>query len=110
MIEVGRTPQPSWRPPHQRSMVLHFSTDNMDRRAQLDRIVVDPGICHGKACIRGTRIMVSVILANLADGLTSSEIVAEYPSLTDADILAAVAYGAELAGEDDLTPLHRTGS
>jgi uncharacterized protein (DUF433 family) len=55
--------------------------------------------------------MVSVVLANLADGLTSAEIVAEYPSLTHEDVQAALAYAAELAGEEDLTPLrHETGS
>ena len=63
-----------------------------------DRIMVDPRVCHGKACIRGTRVMVSVVLANLADGLGIEEILAEYPSLTREDVQAAVAYGAELAG------------
>jgi uncharacterized protein (DUF433 family) len=82
----------------------------MQRHALLERIVADPDICHGKACIKGTRIMVSVILANLADGMSAAEVVAQYPSLTAADIQAAVAYAAELAGEEDLTPLHRTGS
>ena len=57
--------------------------------------------------IRGTRIMVSVVLANLADGLTPQEIAAEYPSLVADDVQAAIAYAAELAGEEDLTPLRR---
>jgi uncharacterized protein (DUF433 family) len=55
------------------------------RQALLDRIHVDPAICHGKACIRGTRIMVSVVLANPADGLTENEIRTEYPSLQAED-------------------------
>ena len=59
-----------------------------------DRIVVDPKICHGKPCIKGTRIMVSVILDNLAEGLTPEEIVEEYPPLTLDDVKAAVAYAA----------------
>ncbi len=80
---------------------------NVDRKALLDRVSVDPAVCHGKACIRGTRIMVSVVLANLADGMTSDEILAEYPSLSTDDIHAALAYAAELAGEEDFTPLRR---
>ncbi len=47
-----------------------------------DRITVDPLVCHGKACIKGTRIMVSVILDNLAEGVGEMEILKSYPSLT----------------------------
>ncbi len=47
-----------------------------------DCITVDPQVCHGKACIKGTRIMVSVVLDNLADGRTVEQIVADYPALT----------------------------
>jgi len=68
-------------------------------------IEVDPKICHGKACIKGTRIMVSVILDNLAEGLSPEEIVKEYPPLTLEDIRAALAYAAELAREEDIIPL-----
>ena len=57
------------------------------------RIAIDPDICHGKACIRGTRIMVSVILDNLAEGLSPEKIVEEYPRLTLDDIRAAISYG-----------------
>jgi len=64
-----------------------------------ERIVVDPLICHGKACIKGTRIMVAVILDNLAAGLTAEAILADYPNLSLADIRAAVAYAADLARE-----------
>jgi uncharacterized protein (DUF433 family) len=74
----------------------------------LSRIVVDPEICHGKPCIRGTRIMVSVILDNLAEGLSPEEIVAEYPPLTVEDVRAAVAYAAMLVGEEELVPLGAT--
>ncbi len=70
-----------------------------------DRIVVDPQICHGKPCIKGTRIMVSVILDNLAEGMTPEEIVEEYPPLTLDDVKAAIAYAAELVREEELTPL-----
>lgn len=62
-------------------------------------IVVDPAICHGKACIKGTRIMVSVVLDNLAAGLTPDEIIRNYPSLTREAVQAAIAYAAELARE-----------
>ena len=68
-------------------------------------IVSDPQICHGKACVRGTRIMVSVILDNLADGLSPDEIVAEYPPLTLDDVRAAIAYAAVLTREEELVPL-----
>jgi len=64
-----------------------------------DHITVDPQICHGKACIRGTRITVSVVLDNLADGLTAEQIIANYPSLTPETIRAAIAYAAELSNE-----------
>ena len=64
-----------------------------------DRITVDPGVCHGKACIRGTRVMVSVILDNLAAGMSREEIVHSYPALRPEDINAAIAYAAELARE-----------
>jgi uncharacterized protein (DUF433 family) len=64
-----------------------------------ERISVDPNICHGKACIRGTRVMVSVVLDNLAAGLGAAEIVRSYPSLQPDDVAAAIAYAAELARE-----------
>lgn len=64
-----------------------------------DRITVDPQVCHGKACIKGTRVMVSVILDNLAAGESRASILSSYPSLMDADIDAAMAYAAELARE-----------
>jgi uncharacterized protein (DUF433 family) len=62
-------------------------------------ITVDPLVCHGQACIRGTRIPASVVLDNLASGLTAAEIVKSYPSLTLEAIRAAVAYAADLARE-----------
>jgi uncharacterized protein (DUF433 family) len=62
-------------------------------------ITVDPDICHGRACIKGTRIMVSVVLDNLAAGLTSEEIVRSYPSLNHEAVQAAIAYAAELGRE-----------
>lgn len=64
-----------------------------------ERVSVDPAICHGKACIKGTRVMISVILDNLADGETFDSILSSYPSLKLKDIQAAISYAAELARE-----------
>ncbi len=64
-----------------------------------ERISSDPQVCHGKACIRGTRVMVSVILDNLAAGMSPAEVLQSYPSLQSEDVSAAMAYAAELAKE-----------
>ena len=64
-----------------------------------DYIVVDPTICHGKACVKGTRIMVSVILDNLAAGLSADAVLHSYPSLNREAVQAAIIYAAELARE-----------
>jgi uncharacterized protein (DUF433 family) len=63
------------------------------------RISIDPAVCHGKACIQGTRIMVSVVLDNLAAGQSPDEILQLYPTLRREDVAAAMAYAAELARE-----------
>ena len=55
---------------------------------------VSPAVCHGKACIRGTRIMVSVIVDNIAAGVDRADIIASYPSLKPEDVDAALAYAA----------------
>lgn len=62
-------------------------------------ISVDPTVCHGQACIKGTRIMVSVILDNLAAGLTTDEIIQSYPSLSREAVQATISYAAELTPE-----------
>ena len=64
-----------------------------------ERVSVNPLVCHGKACITGTRIMVSVVLDNLADGADVAEILRLYPPLKPEDVAAAIAYAAELARE-----------
>ncbi|MBE2221159.1 MAG: DUF433 domain-containing protein [Anaerolineae bacterium] len=64
-----------------------------------ERITVDPEICHGQACIRGTRVMVSIILDNLAAGATIPEILQSYPSLSTEDVQAAISYAATLTRE-----------
>lgn len=64
-----------------------------------EHITVEPQLCHGQACIRGTRIPASVVLDNLAAGVSVDEILRSYPSLTRESVQAAVAYAAELARE-----------
>ena len=65
----------------------------------LQRITIDPNVCFGKPCIRGTRIWVSLLLDFLANGMSIDEILGEYPQLTEEDVRAAIAYGAEMARE-----------
>jgi uncharacterized protein (DUF433 family) len=74
-----------------------------------DRVVSDPSICHGQACIRGTRVPVSVILDNLAAGVTPADLLASYPSLSAQDVQASVCYAAELARER-VIPLKNVGT
>jgi uncharacterized protein (DUF433 family) len=64
-----------------------------------EHVTVDPSVCHGRACIKGTRIMVSVVLDNLAAGIGLDELLASYSTLTREDVLAAMAYAAALARE-----------
>jgi uncharacterized protein (DUF433 family) len=71
----------------------------MTRDELLQRISLDPAVCFGKPCIRGTRLWVSLILDLLASGASEAEVLAEYPQLTRDDIRAAIAYGAEMARE-----------
>ena len=64
-----------------------------------ERISIDPNVCHGKPCIKGTRVWVSLIVDNLAAGSSEEEILKAYPSLNRDDIRAALAYAAEMARE-----------
>lgn len=70
-----------------------------DMNPLLQRISINPNICFGKPCIRGTRIWVSLILDFLSNGMTIEEIIEEYPHLKKEDIQAAIAYGAEMSRE-----------
>ena len=70
----------------------------------MSRIAIDPQICHGEACIKGTRIPVYQILRMLANGDSVDELLQEYPSLIREDILACFDYAASLA-EEQVTPL-----
>ncbi len=71
----------------------------MSKDELLARISVDPGVCFGKPCIKGHRIWVSLVLDLLAGGWSHREILDNYPGLHDADILACIAYGAEMTRE-----------
>ena len=70
-----------------------------------DRITIDPEIHHGDPCIKGTRIPVSVLLDSLADGMTTAQIVQEYPQLAEGDVHVAIAYAAEVLRQEVLLPL-----
>ncbi len=69
-----------------------------------EHISVDPQVCHGKPCVAGTRVMISVILDNLAAGQSVEEILGSYPAVTDEAVWATLAYAADLARER-LVPL-----
>ncbi|WP_152945311.1 DUF433 domain-containing protein [Desulfofundulus thermobenzoicus] len=70
----------------------------------IERISIDPAVCHGQACIKGTRIPVHQIIAMMANGDTIEELLAEYPTLQREDILACLEYAALLA-EEQITPI-----
>ena len=74
--------------------------------AQLQRITVNPKVCFGKPCIKGTRIMVSIILDYLRAGESVETILSQYPTLKDEDVRAAIGYAAWLAHEEEEQPLH----
>lgn len=64
-----------------------------------DYITVDPAVCHGRACITGTRVLVTTVLDNLAAGLDTEEIIRSYPSVTAESVQATMCYAADLAKE-----------
>lgn len=75
----------------------------MARAELLSRIRVDPAICHGRPCIRGHRIWVSLVLDLLASGMTIDQVLENYPGIETADVLACIAYGAEMSRLRDIT-------
>ncbi len=74
-----------------------------------DRISINPNVCHGQACIKGTRIPVHQIVLMLANGDTIEDLLQEYPSITRDDILACLEYAGALA-EEQVTPLEALAS
>ena len=71
----------------------------MTRKELLSRITIDPSVCFGRPCLRGHRLWVALVLDFLASGMTCEEILGENPDLEEADILACIAYGAEMSRE-----------
>lgn len=71
----------------------------MTKQELLSRISIDPNVCFGKPCIRGHRIWVSLVLDLLAAGWTVPQVLDQYPGLAEADVLACIAYGSEMARE-----------
>jgi len=69
-----------------------------------ERVVIDFGVCHGKPCIRGTRIMVSNILNLLAHGANLDEVLRGYPQLTRDDVFAALEYAEAIVRDEDIQP------
>jgi len=78
------------------------------RNAPFERIAINPNVCHGQACVKGTRIPVHQIVRMMANGDTVQDLLAEYPSLSREDILACLDYAAELA-EEQVTPIQAAG-
>ena len=64
-----------------------------------DHIVADPAVCHGQPCFKGTRVLVSVVLDNLAEGVPIEDLMKSYPSVTDEAVHAAIAYAADMVRE-----------
>jgi uncharacterized protein (DUF433 family) len=73
-----------------------------------DRITIDPKVCHGQACVKGTRIAVHQVVRMLANGDSVDDLLAEYPSLSREDIMTCLDYAAELA-EEQVTPIQAAG-
>ena len=71
----------------------------MTKDQLLARISIDPNVCFGKPCIRGHRIWVSLVLDELASGWSIAQVLENYPGLEEADVLACIAYGAEMSRE-----------
>jgi uncharacterized protein (DUF433 family) len=86
--ENTKLPKPDPRP-------LLEGGKKMERKELLSWISIDPQVCFGKPCIRGHRIWVSLILDFLASGMTTQEILKQYPGLEEVDVLACIAYGAD---------------
>ncbi len=77
----------------------------MEEVTVFDRISINPNICHGEACVKGTRIPVHQVVRMMANGDTIEDLLAEYPSLSREDVLACLDYAAAPA-EEQVTPIH----
>jgi uncharacterized protein (DUF433 family) len=86
-----------------------LNSPTVDPSDLLSRISIDPNICFGKPCVRGHRIWVSLVLDLLASGSSVKEVLEDYPGLVEEDVLACLAYGAEMSRERYVdVPLKRT--
>jgi uncharacterized protein (DUF433 family) len=82
----------------------------MTREELLGRITINPDVCGGRPCVRGHRVWVSLLLDLLASGSSMRDILDNYPGLEEADVLACIAYGAEMSRERHVAiPVKRTG-
>ncbi len=72
-----------------------------------DRVSVNPKVCHGKPCIKGTRIMVSVILGLIEEGLNFTQIIEEYPELSEENIKAAIEYARLMIENEEIHALEQ---
>jgi uncharacterized protein (DUF433 family) len=86
------------------NIIIKPKAGNFGENAMYERILIDPNICHGQACIKNTRIPVHQVVHMLANGDTIEELLKEYPSLNRDDILACLDYAASLA-EEQITPI-----
>lgn len=85
---------------------MHARRAHTATRSGLDRITIDPAICHGKPCIRGLRHPVEVLLELLSAGMTFEEILADYEDLERGDLLAALAFAAQLSRVKRMEPVN----
>jgi uncharacterized protein (DUF433 family) len=96
---------PRWKEIYFRSRIVSGSSDadwNVEDMLMLDRIIADPKICHGQACVKGTRIPVFVILEALASGMPIDRIIEDYPPLSEKDIRACVYYASIVTREEEV--------
>lgn len=77
----------------------------MSRIRWQDHITAESDLHHGDPCIKGTRIPVKTVIGSFADGMQSSEILRAYPQLSESDLLAALAYAADILSHELVTPL-----
>jgi uncharacterized protein (DUF433 family) len=80
--------------------IVGWQTGEVTSEELLELISIDPNVCHGQPCIKGTRVLVTVVLDALAAGLSASEIVRHYPTIDEEGVRAAAAYGAWLAKQE----------
>ncbi len=81
----------------------------MSRVRWQDHVVVADDLQHGEACVKGTRIPLRILVGSLADGMTTEDIIEAYPQLSPDDVLAALAYAADVLSQEVLAPIAPSG-